>query len=242
MVLGILAFLLAILLPGLARARQQGHTTVCRSNIRQIVVANDVYAIESGGSYCPGASNFLKNLNRWHGQRDATDKAFDATRGPLVPYLGPDGAIRKCPSFDPEVIGFEAGNGGYGYNNAFIGVRITESRPEVFTVIDDRAGALADHVANPGKTVMFTDTAFVNRRLIEYSFAEPRFHPQFDIRADPSIHFRHRESTNVAWCDGHVTRELRTFTWSSGFYQGDPDRLGVGWFGRTDDNRLFDLR
>ena len=50
-----------------------------------------------------------------------------------------------------------------------------------------------------------------------------------------------RPPANVAWGAGHVSRETRTFTWSSGFYQGDPERFDVGWFGRADDNHLFDL-
>ena len=78
--------------------------------------------------------------------------------------------------------------------------------------------------------------------MIEYSFAEPRFHPQYGSRADPSIHFRHHGTANIAWCDGHVSRKTRTFSWSSGFYAGDPERFNIGWFGETDDNSAFDLQ
>ncbi len=240
-VFSIISLLVAILLPGLSQARQQAQATVCRSNIRQIAMANDLYAHESEGVYCAGAPDMLRNLQRWHGQRNAVNEAFDSARGPLVPYLGPGGEIRRCPSFEPDHAGFEAGNGGYGYNNAYIGVQIEAPQPGGFVNINDRSGAVAGHVARPGNTVMFTDAAFVSGGLIEYSFAEPRFHVQFGFRADPSVHFRHRHLANVAWCDGHVTQEARTFSWSSGFYQGDPDNFDVGWFGRTDDNALFDL-
>lgn len=239
--LSVLAFLLAILLPGLARARQHARTALCASNIRQIALANELYALDSEGLYCPGAANFLENLHRWHGTRDSVNLAFDSTRGPLVLALGPDGEIRACPSFEPDKKGFEVGNGGYGYNNAYIGVQIVESGPDRAMVTTDKAGAYSDRVKRPGETIMFTDAAFVAGGLSEYSFAEPRFHPQFGSRADPSIHFRHHKTANVAWCDGHVSRETRTFTWSSGFYQGDPDRFDIGWFGEADDNRLFDL-
>ncbi len=241
-VLSIMGFLMAILMPGLTRARGQARTSVCQSNIRQIALANDLYAQESGGVYCPGAANFLANRHRWHGQRDSDSGPFDSTRGLLVAYLGPGGAIRACPSFEADLIGFEAGNGGYGYNNAYIGVQTVASGADRVIVTPVPAGAYAARVKHPGETVMFTDSAFVRGRPIEYSFAEPRFHAQFGSRADPSIHFRHLSTANVAWCDGHVTREIRTFTWSSGFYKGDPDRFDIGWFGRTDDNRLFDLR
>ena len=251
----LIGFLVALLLPSLSSARGRARRAVCGSNIRQIAAANDVYAMESGGVYCPGAARFLGNLHRWHGQRDALNQPFDSSRGPLVSYLGTDGAIRSCPSFEPGRSGFEAGNGGYGYNNAYIGVQTAETFAPLLPkegsgevngnrslVTTDLAGAYAARVHRPTETVMFTDTAFSDRGLIEYSFAEPRFHPQFGSRADPSIHFRHARLANVAWCDGHVSPERSTLTWSSGFYDGNPGRQNLGWFGESDDNRLFDLR
>ena len=206
-------------------------------------MSNGLYAQESSGVYVPGASGIrTHNLHRWHGERASEQEPFVSSRGPLVPYLGPEGAIRECPTFRPEKRGFEAGNGGYGYNNAYVGVQTATNRRGKVIVVNDRAGTVADRVKHPGETVMFSDSAFADGGLIEYSFAEPRFHPSYGARADPSIHFRHARTANVVWCDGHASRERRTFTWSSGVYNGDPDRLGLGWFGETDDNALFDLR
>jgi prepilin-type processing-associated H-X9-DG protein/prepilin-type N-terminal cleavage/methylation domain-containing protein len=239
---GIVVILLGVLLPGLGHAREQAKAACCRSNIRQLALANGLYSQESGGVYVPGASGFLSNLHRWHGERPSLYEPFVSARGPLVPYLGPEGAIRVCPAFRPGSKGFEAGNGGYGYNNAYVGVRTATDRHGKVIVVSDLAGATADRVKHPGETVMFTDSAFGDGGLIEYSFAEPRFHPSYGSRADPSIHFRHARTANVAWCDGHVSGERRTFTWSSGIYNGDPARLGLGWFGETDDNGLFDLQ
>lgn len=234
---GVVLLLIGILLPGLGRAREQARSTLCQSNIRQLAMANGLYAQEFGGVYVPGASAFLSNLHRWHGERSTLQEPFVSSRGPLVAYLGPDGAIRDCPTFRPEKRGFETGNGGYGYNNAYVGVQMTMN-PQ----IRDLAGTVADRIKHPGETVMFTDSAFVDGQLIEYSFAEPRFHPLFASRADPSIHFRHAQRANVAWCDGHISTQRRTYTWSSGIYPGDPDRWDIGWFGETDDNGLFDLQ
>ncbi len=247
-VLSIIALLASILLPGLSAAREQAKSVVCRSNIQQIQLANTYYVQDSRGVYVPGAANFVpRNLRRWHGERDRQGEPFDSSRGPLAVYLGPQGAIRQCPTFPADQIvadsdGFERGNGGYGYNNAYIGVQTVSSGADRAIVTSDLAGAYAARVKHPGETVMFTDAAFAAATLIEYSFAEPRFHPQFGSRADPSIQFRHHYAANVAWCDGHITAENRTFTWSSGFYRSDPDRFDIGWFGQTDDNHLFDLK
>ncbi len=241
-VLGVMAVLMGALLPGMGRAREQAKAAACRSNLRQVVLANAMYAQDSGGVYAPGAADFIGNLQRWHGTRTKAEEPFDSSRGPFVDYLGPDRAVRACPAFVPDAKGFESGNGGYGYNNAYIGVQTIVDAAGRAQVVSDLAGARVHQVKRPADTLMFTDAAFVDGRLIEYSFAEPRFFPQFGSRADPSIHFRHIRTSNVAWCDGHVTPERRTFTWSSGLYEGDPGRYDIGWFGRSDDNTFFDLQ
>ncbi|MHC4065025.1 MAG: type II secretion system protein, partial [Planctomycetota bacterium] len=245
-VVSIIALLLAVMLPSLTGAREQARATACGSNLRQVALANQLYALDNRHRYCPGAHEILANLHRWHGRRDLPSQPFDPARGPLVPYLGSDGRIQDCPSFevflpDDDPRRFERGCGGYGYNNAFLGRRLREIGYGAFLVEDDRSGAQSERVARPEETVMFADTAFVNRTLIEYSFAEPRFMPETGTRLDPSIHFRHHRRVNVAWCDGHVDRSGRTFTWHSGLYPGDPGVMSVGWFGQRDDNSLFDL-
>lgn len=246
-VMSAVALLASLLLPGLSAARQQAKAIMCGSNLSQLILANTYYVEDNRGVFVPGAADFRKNLHRWHGVRDSKSASFDPARGPLAPYLGHDGAVQQCPTFPAVEIskeggGFERGCGGYGYNNAFIGAQVTQSSPGRFHVTEDRAGAPADHVASPTDTVMFADCAFVSGRVVEYSFAEPRFLPCCPgNRMDPSIHFRHRERANVAWCDGHVDAHRQTLTWSSGFYPSGRKTGEVGWFGTSDDNSLFDL-
>lgn len=237
----IAALMMGLLLPGLSNARAQASSAVCRSNIRQLAVANQLYAQDARGTYVPGASFMRKNLHRWHGQRAAQNLPFDSSRAPLATYLGGDGGIRACPTLATEKIGFEAGCGGYGYNKEYVGSRVMRTAHGQSVMIDDRAGAWSDRIAQPGETIMFADAAFAEEAPIEYSFAEPRFHLQPSTRADPSIHFRHLHLANVVWCDGHVSPERSTFTWSSGLYSTDPRRYEIGWFGLADDNSLFDL-
>jgi prepilin-type processing-associated H-X9-DG protein len=243
----ILGLLISILLPSLSSARSQAKAAVCGSNLRQIALANDLYAGDHGQSYCPGAANFTTaNLCRWHGSRDHPSKPFDGGRGPLVPYLGPDARIRACPAFkvdlpDDDPRRFEKNCGGYGYNLAFVGRRLSKLDSGGYRLDSDLLGAQTHRVRNPAATIMFADSAFANGVLIEYSFTEPRRFPTFGTRPDPSIHFRHDGRANVVWCDGHVDRHRRTFTYRSGFYPGDPGLLNLGWFGQRDDNSLFDL-
>lgn len=250
-VVAILALLMSILLPNVTAARAQARTAVCASNIRQLALANTGYACENAGRLCAGAPAMqTENLRRWHGVRGSVAEPFDPARGPLVAYLGPEARVRACPAYSVfvkvEKAAFERGSGGYGYNQAYLG-RVLESKPSgAFRVTTDLLGVRTENIRRAADTLMFADTAFAGDGggPIEYSFAEPRFHPEyltFQSRPDPSIHFRHRGRTNAAWSDGHVDPRVRTFTWKSGLYVGDPAAERIGWFGEGDDNGLYDL-
>jgi prepilin-type processing-associated H-X9-DG protein len=246
-VVAILAVLLSVLLPGLQHARAQAQTAVCGTHLREIALANALYAGDHEYRYCPGAANFVtRNLHRWHGTRQRPSEPFTSAGGPLTPYLGPEGRIRACPGLpggrpSDGTRGFERNCGGYGYNLAYLGRELDSDASGLCRVVTDLHGARVDAVRHPEATLMFADSAFVSGEPVEYSFAEPRYFPVYGTRADPSVHFRHRRWANVAWADGHVDRRQMTFTWRSGLYPGDPGTCDVGWFGRDDDNSLFDL-
>ncbi len=100
---------------------------------------------------------------------------------------------------------------------------------------------------------MFTDTAFMQSgsQMIEYSFCKtPYWHfeaggPPSTSRPNPTIHFRHLDTTNVVWGDGHVSWEKMTFTDKyqshSNISAEEAEKVGLGWFG-SDSNELFDLK
>lgn len=246
--IGVLALLLGILLPGITGAREQGKGTMCRAQLSELLRANTYYAMEQGDRYCPGAADFQQNLHRWHGSRMKAGLPFGAQGGPLSPYLGAEHQIRQCPTFPIDEAmqtkhAFERGAGGYGYNGVYIGAATLRQGLDAVTILDDRMGARRSDVRRPADTLMFADAAIAAPGLIEYSFAEPRFQPIDPTRRpDPSIHFRHARRANVGWCDGHVDQRARTFTWSSGVYGKNADRMAIGWFGESDDNVYFDLQ
>lgn len=240
-VLSITALLLGLLLPALSSARAGARAATCASNIRQLSLANLTYAADHRGRLAPGASDFLANLHRWFGSRASVYEPFEAHGGPLSPYLNEDGRVRACPespAVDPQPTDFERGCGGYGYNNAYLGVSADG---------DDRAGAALSRIAAPFATLMFADAALAVRypglRLIEYSFAEPPRHAdQPDASMDPTMHFRHRDLATIAWADGHTSGEPFAFTAGNiyGVTEAEMSEFRIGWFG-DQDNRAFDL-
>lgn len=237
-VIGIIAVLVALLLPALNAAREAAKTTQCASNLRQLATAAIGYAQENRGYYPPAHYHYTTvNKHRWHGTREKLNDPFDFEGSPLRKWLV--SGIRKCPSFEPAAAGFEAAAGGYGYNNNFIGSRIAA---ENFTFALDAIDTPMKQtmIRKSAEKIMFADTAYADPLLIEYSFVEAPLNGWGSNT--PSIHFRHRKRANIAWADGHV--DAHEFEWTIPI--GDPaNYLGVdlnfmkiGWFG-PHDNSLF---
>ncbi len=246
-VMATIGLLAALALPTLSAAREAGRRASCASNLRQLYLANSLYAEDHGHYVAAAPDLFTSNLQRWHGIRRHLEEPFDGSKGPLVPYLGAAKAIRACPSFgrfrtEAAANAFEAACGGYGYNATGVG---SETYLWGLSLRAMQRGMPPGAIRDPSRTVMFTDTAFPQpygsnpSYLIEYSFAEA-YHWVFSpgsesgYRADPSIHFRHRGRSNVVWCDGHVSAELLETRAEDHF-----TRWEIGWFGPAN-NTLFD--
>lgn len=258
-VIGIIALLTSILVPALAVSKNLAKMTLCKSNLRQLTIANQSYANDHHGYSVPGALDIdTKNLHRWYGTRLSNNEPFETDKGPLAPYL--DHVTLQCPQkvpyvdFPPSSELYEDGNGGYGYNFVYIGSKIWESGLET---PDSSKSAKLTEIRQPQATLLFTDTAFAGQTdfgkgieygpaLIRYPFAEPRFFVVGKITTSawnpsPSIHFRHRNRACIAWVDGHAdTKKMGRY---EGLSQDDtrPSDFNVGWF-EPMDNSSFDLK
>jgi len=124
-VIGIIALLIAILLPALSKARQAAATTKCMSQMRQVMTAVTMYSNDWKGSlpFCgwgdfnTGPNTFNNNpkwaVGNWafnaadvakaHSGRFAED---DIKTGQLWPYIGGKKEVFRCPldvgPWDPQ--------------------------------------------------------------------------------------------------------------------------------------------
>lgn len=258
-VIAIIALLVSILLPSLNKARELARRATCQASIRSLQLGNLQYEAEWSGHYAP-ASAGMGNLHRWFGRRETASPGttpFSIAEGPLLDYL-PGQAVRNCPSFQEFNSGFEAGCGGYGYNQTFVGQYLALAGTDaegrgLYRAGSDAPSQTGNHAeafASPAETAAFSDTAFAqNGGIIEYSFCEPprgamvseTWWPTLVRR--PSMHFRHVEQINVVWLDAHVSSEQMTFSNNSAgsAYGGtNPIDFDIGFFGENNYN-LFDL-
>lgn len=93
-VIGIIAILIAMLMPTLRLAREYAHRTKCAAQLRQIGFGFQMYANSNRG--------WLPAWSGWHtwppGQPEDTEGPVWTIE--MIPYLGnPDSPIYNCPSF-----------------------------------------------------------------------------------------------------------------------------------------------
>jgi len=267
-VIGIIAILVTILAPALAGVKEIARRVACLSNLHAVAMANTAYAQCNRDFYVLAAEDMDDDdLLRWFGRREDMDSPFEYG-GPFREFL-PQGHVKPCPSFTGfnenagQEAAFEAGCGGYGYNDIYIGGRF-DLYEDVYAMYDGsdssskgyERSARSGEVNSPGQTVMFADCAYKNTdgSLIAYSFTHaPKWVPEQPYGAgapNPSMHFRHEGLANVAWADGHSSSEPMGFSTgyeTHGQISAEQARIiGLGWIGDYYEslpraNYLFDL-
>jgi len=104
MVIGIIALLMAILIPTLNRAKEQAKNMVCTSNLRQYALAGTMY-LDDNDDYFANPHRFLfgeafaaASPCNWCDEKRWNDAIRDKRMGPMWPYLK-DKDVHLCPTF-----------------------------------------------------------------------------------------------------------------------------------------------
>jgi prepilin-type N-terminal cleavage/methylation domain-containing protein/prepilin-type processing-associated H-X9-DG protein len=228
-VIGIIAVLLAILLPAMNRAREQARSVACASNLRQLGMAMVMYTNENKGRFPFHADiggMFNEDWIWWQASRDPRQSA-------IARYMGQfDPQVFRCPSDDVEVrprILTEPYRYSYTFNYLFASnLPPDPNRPKVTTgrirnasekvvLMEEDEISLDDGNFHPGlygtniENVLGTRHTHKRRRDFNAYFAQP---PQ--SRPD------RQERGNVAFADGHAAYVERQYLWSDKHY--DPLR------------------
>jgi prepilin-type N-terminal cleavage/methylation domain-containing protein len=100
-VIGIIAALLALLLPSLRRARESSRSVGCASNVRQVTQAMMMYAVDNTDTLPTSSNNFPKwtasqpgCISYFYSPNSGTDIEF--THGAFMKYLGDLGTRQRA--------------------------------------------------------------------------------------------------------------------------------------------------
>jgi prepilin-type processing-associated H-X9-DG protein/prepilin-type N-terminal cleavage/methylation domain-containing protein len=208
-VIGIIAVLIAILLPALAGAREQSRAVACLSNLRQLATAAHAYCNNHNGSY-PPATAYESRPPLSIGLAWDFTTIYDAmtNKTTIEPGLlwrgGAILAVQQCPGYEGRSNTLADPYTGYNYNTSYIGHGYGESI---------EAPIKASQVRRPSEVALFGDGQYFGgaNKFMRAPFPNPG-DAAFRDRASGTQGFRHRKGANVAFCDGHAATLFDRYT------------------------------
>lgn len=200
-VIGVIALLLGVLLPVLSHAGEAGRSANCKSNLRQLAVAAQLYA-QTYKVYPPAVrydnTGGVFRTIAW----DYEHAGNDVKPGAIWQFMSTDGGkVHQCPSFHgPSTFGGDP-HTGYNYNTTYIGGEMK------FPLTDWKKMRWGIPVAmhrHPATTAVFGEGGWKNGA--NKFMRAPSNAVEHNINAVYSggQAFRHRKATNVSYLDGHV--------------------------------------
>lgn len=206
-VVAIIAILMAILLPSLARAREQSKMAVCGSNLRQIGTLIMMYTVEYD-NYLPYAVDYAnwpdssQGGNVWF----CTNKAYPNWLYHLLPNgntvnvsnTGGPRRLTVCPSW--PALYWRQGN--YGLNEwLFRNSLGWNTKYQKITRVDA-----------PADTAFSMDTWDNAPTTGEGNSNSWKAGPDTVTGISATLHYRHNEQINILWADGHVAAQKKLLT------------------------------
>jgi prepilin-type N-terminal cleavage/methylation domain-containing protein len=242
-VIAIIAILAAILFPVFAMAKASAKKTANTSNLRQLALGIQMYAMDHEGYPMMSSPSNFSPRTRWPDHIYPYVKSDDMFRGPLAPK---EMFTKKFAHNQSSTYG------GYGYNYQYLGnSRFQSGNSNLPFTAPDTA------IEVPAETVAIADTRGVRNSLGKLAAGEYTIDPPLSsargsgkssgfygegaecgigpwaCRSTPSEWYVKRVS--VAWCDGHATslrlNQLddydRNGSWDNGFWNclADPTKL-----------------
>jgi len=231
-IVAIITILAGLLFPALGRGKRSALRIECLSNLRQMVIAAQVYADDRAGYYPMAYFNETRNGINYSVAWDLTTSAGAGRQvQPGLLWQGQGLAqIQQCPSFRGKANWLTDPFTGYNYNTSYIGHGQNESVPEP---------AKSASVQHPAATVIFGDGQYAAgaNKFMRAPWPNPGDH-SFKGRWGGTQGFRHEARSNVAFCDGHVESLKARFIEN----KDGAHNVAAGTGFLSSDNELYDLQ
>lgn len=204
-VIVIIALLLGILLPTIAKARDYSKSLVCMSNLRQLVSAAHIYAADNSDFYPMASVQQYSSSSTISGCWDfITTQSAGQTR--VVPgflWRGDSiSRVQQCPAYNGKSNWLEDPFTGYNYNSSYIGGSATVVNGAVLGETLVRSARLTD-VKSSATTAVFGDGQYSGgaNKFMRSPLPGP-LDSGFFARNAGTQGFRHLGRTNAAMADG----------------------------------------
>jgi len=200
-VIAVIAVLMAILMPALNRAREQGKRTVCMSNLKQLMLAWVLYADDHdqrivNSCTVSGTGGHPSSEPCWlyfYNEPSEQTRIDGVKRGSLFPYVN-DLKLYKCPT------GIRGEVNTYGIVDAMNGEMTYQTVPKSVYILRKT------HIRRPGERFVFVDEGRTSTQSWTVPYAQERW---WDA---PPV--RHGNGSNWGFADSHVEywkwRDYRT--------------------------------
>lgn len=200
-VIAIIAILAAILFPVFARARESARAASCKSNLRQLGAAIQMYIQDYDEMVPPAATCAGSAIYTYPNNSTGTCWLW---YHPLFPYTK-NTQVLNCPSAPTKYVGAYHPPGGYGGNQYAWGRSLaTYTRPAELGMVMDGGWGRGGNAAVVDPANGWTDQPYY---LLDWDqFASGT---GGDNSSAPAP--RHSEMTNVVFLDGHV-KAFKTVT------------------------------
>lgn len=208
-VIGIIALLIAILLPTLGKAREQAKSVQCASNLRQLTVAVLNYGVENRGFNAAVGSTLtdIKSGNITYGGetgRATYSWSYGKVGTKYFPELGYLGRyfktfeVLECPTIAPLNLPVSTVKCSYG--TVQLGTYLASVSPKIAVT----SRVKISQIRNAAETPVFLDAATISSGGL-YRVENLTAPSLGDATGPDAVHGRHNGIANVVFYDGHVT-------------------------------------
>lgn len=240
-VMAVLSLLMALLMPALAKARQQGRSMHCLSNLRQMVIAALLYT-NSNDDYFPMATVTEINGSVYRTCCWDFTTVYDSKDRRVEPGLLWQGEmiekIQQCPSFRGAANWAQDPYTGYNYNTSYIGgsAAVRDGRAIPQTVV---MSSKVSQIKRSGACVVFGDGQWAEgaNKFMRSPLAG-KLDANFFGRSAGTQGYRHLRKTNVAFCDGSARSVADCFTEA---HASERANIAEGTGFLSPDNSAYDL-
>ncbi len=222
-VIAIVAMLAALIIPTVNQAIAGSRCVQCLNNLRQIVLATQMYAADHDGELPP---SYVRDFSTGE---TTTWEAF-------LWEMGTSFQIQQCPAFRGEAMWSGDKYTGYNYNSSYIGGRVLKRGETILP--GSTPSARPSQIRHPSRCALFGDGEYESGAN---KFMRSPYPGALDSDASLALGgtqgFRHGRKTNVGFADGHVASLIDRYTDTAAF--GIPSD-GCGFL--SPDNSMYDLK